>query len=190
MSDFGGDHVFDDTFEAPAIREGLPREYRMRADSHYVDQIAASASGQPVRMIPVGAIDVTDVAAPATLRQLVESIRRHGIIQPLLVRRQESRYAVIAGRKRLLAATTLRLATVPCLVHDVTDAEASSLADADNLHLRGPFDPGSSADRAGGDEELLGGLAARAWAELPQGEIKLERLPAGSRLTISICRTV
>jgi hypothetical protein len=53
----------------------------------------------------------------------------------LLVRRQDSRYAVVAGRKRLAAAQTLRLATVPCLVHDVDEAQAAALEAADNLRV-------------------------------------------------------
>lgn len=194
MSESGSDHVVDDTVEEIS-REGLPREYRMRADRHYVDQLASSSSGQPVRMIPVTALDGADAFPPSsgTLRQLIESIRRHGIVHPLLVRRQDARYAVIAGRKRLAAAATLRLAAVPCLVHDVTEAEATVLAEADNLRATGtdirlPAERESSADRAYGDEALLGTLAAKAWTELPQGEIKLERQPDASRLTVVIGR--
>src|SRR5438874_8804659 len=38
-------------------REGLPRGYRMRADKHYVDQLAAPSAGLPVRMLPIAQID-------------------------------------------------------------------------------------------------------------------------------------
>jgi hypothetical protein len=135
--------VFDEPIEFP--REGLPREYRMRADAHYVDQISASSSAQPVRMIPVSTLDGPDSCSPARLRPLIESIRQHGILQPLLVRRQDGRYRVIAGRKRLLAATTLHLSTVPCLVQELTEADAAAMAAADNLRVAAADPPTARA---------------------------------------------
>ena len=114
-------------------REGLPSGYRMRADRHYVDQLAAPAAGQPVRMLPIAQVELETPRPQADLRPLIESVRVHGIVQPLLVRRRDSRFVVVAGRKRLLAAQMLRLQTVPCLVHEVTDSEAALLASADNL---------------------------------------------------------
>jgi hypothetical protein len=116
-------------------REGLPSGYRMRADRHYVDQLAAPAAGQPVRMLPIAQVELESPRPQADLRPLIESIRVHGIVQPLLVRRQDSRFVVVAGLKRLLAAQMLRLQTVPCLVHELTDAEAAALATADNLSV-------------------------------------------------------
>jgi hypothetical protein len=121
--------------ESVSGREGLPPSYRMRADRHYVDQLAAPSAGQPVRMLPVTQIEYDAVRPQSDIRPLIESIRVHGIVQPLLVRRQNSRYVVVAGRKRLLAAQMLRLQAAPCLVHELTDAEAVSLAAADNLSI-------------------------------------------------------
>jgi hypothetical protein len=119
-------------------REGLPPGYRMRADRHYVEQLAAPAAGQPVRMLPIGQIDVETQRPHADLRPLIESVRVHGIVQPLLVRRRDARFVVVAGRKRLLAAQMLRLQSVPCLVHELNDSEAAALAVADNLSVGQP----------------------------------------------------
>jgi hypothetical protein len=124
------DDVVDD---APRKeREGLPRSYRMRADPHYVEQLNAPMAAQPVRMVAITEIDA-DVSDQKGLRPLVESIRKLGIVHPLLVRRRSGRYSLIAGRKRLSAAHTLRLSSVPCLVHDVDDAQSLALAAADGL---------------------------------------------------------
>lgn len=117
-------------------REGLPSGYRMRADRHYVDLLASPSAALPVRMVAVNQIDSDGTVARNDLQPLVESVRLLGIIQPLLVRRRDSRYAVMAGRKRLAVAQTLRLAMVPCLVHDVDDAQAAALEAADNLTVR------------------------------------------------------
>jgi ParB/RepB/Spo0J family partition protein len=114
------------------VREGLPKTYRMRADRHYVDQLD-SPIGNPVRMITTAQIDSPTAIPQSELRSLIESVRATGIVHPLLVRRHRSRYAVIAGRKRLAVAQILRLETVPCLLHDVTDVEAAGLAAADNV---------------------------------------------------------
>jgi hypothetical protein len=54
-----------------------------------------------------------------------------------MVRRRETGYQVIAGRKRLTAAKTLQFTTVPCLVRDLTDAEVEALAAADNVRMIG-----------------------------------------------------
>lgn len=117
-------------------REGLPRNFRMRADRHYVDQLAASSADQPVRMLPLSQIDSSDAESENDLRPLIESIRLHGIVHPLLVRRCDAGFVVVAGRKRLSAARALRLATVPCLVRELTDTEADALAAADNVAIR------------------------------------------------------
>jgi hypothetical protein len=114
-------------------REGLPRTYRMRADRHYVDQLAAPVGGQPVRMLPVDQIDSEGSFSQTELRPLIESIRAHGLVHPLLVRSRGPRYAVVAGRRRLAAAQILALTSVPCLVHELDDTQAAALAAADNL---------------------------------------------------------
>jgi ParB/RepB/Spo0J family partition protein len=110
----------------------------MRADMHYVDQLAAPAGGPPVRFIEIDQIATKHTAHPGDLRPLIESIRSHGILHPLLVTRNEIGYAVIAGHKRLAAARLLRLTTVPCFVHAVDEARAALLADADNLQTAAP----------------------------------------------------
>jgi hypothetical protein len=112
-------------------REGLPRGYRMRADAHYVEQLS-SQGFQLVRLIPAREID-TIAPTPADLEPLVQSIRAHGVLHPLLVRRHASRYSIIGGRRRLAAAQVAGLLVVPCLIHEVDDAEAELLARAQNL---------------------------------------------------------
>jgi hypothetical protein len=89
-------------------------------------------------MLPIGQVEADTQRPHADLRPLIESVRVHGIVQPLLVRRRESRFLVVAGRKRLLAAQMLRLQSVPCLIHELNDSEAAALAAADNLSVGQP----------------------------------------------------
>jgi hypothetical protein len=115
-------------------REGLPRSYRMRADKHYVEQLSSRSGGQPVRIIPLDQLTAVEPPHETDLGPLLQSVRTLGVVHPLLVRRSGSAaYVVVAGRKRLAAAQILRLPAVPCLVHDLDDAEAAAMARADNL---------------------------------------------------------
>ena len=111
-------------------REGLPRNYRMRADSHYVDELGA----QPViRLMAPGQIECRDLPAADGLDSLTRSIAAHGVLQPLLLRKHGARHILVAGRQRLAAAIAAGTKAVPCLVHDVDAAGAEALALADNL---------------------------------------------------------
>ena len=77
-----------------------------------------------------------DCASPASLEgldALTQSIATHGLVQPLIVRRQNGRYKLIAGRKRLSAAIAAGLNAVPCLLHDLEENAAAWIAEADNL---------------------------------------------------------
>ena len=69
----------------------------------------------------------------AKLRELAESIRTQGIIQPILVRRDGADYRLIAGERRWRAAQLAGLHEVPAVVRDVTAAEAFELALVENL---------------------------------------------------------
>src|SRR5512144_2976346 len=102
--------------ETPAAREGLPPGYRMRHDAHYVDRLSEPAAPQ-VQLIRVTDIDgarPNAAAAARDLAPLVGSIRRFGLLQPLLVRRHNGRYNLIAGGRRLAAAVAAGVSEVPC----------------------------------------------------------------------------
>ncbi|HZI80995.1 MAG TPA: ParB N-terminal domain-containing protein [Vicinamibacterales bacterium] len=114
-----------------AIREGLPPAYRMRADAHYVEQLDAPTNPS-VRLIDARTIEVRG-EDPRPAAQFVESIKRHGVLQPILVETRGSRYRLIAGRKRLAAAISAGLREVPCLVQRVDEEQAGQLAEATNL---------------------------------------------------------
>ncbi|MBI2303418.1 MAG: ParB/RepB/Spo0J family partition protein [Chloroflexi bacterium] len=75
---------------------------------------------------------------PAALQELAESIREHGLLQPLLVTRQPGPlespcYQVIAGERRWQAARLAGLSKVPVIVKEVTPQETLELALVENL---------------------------------------------------------
>ena len=67
------------------------------------------------------------------LAELVESIRQHGIIQPLVVRTIAGRHELIAGERRWRAAQEAGLAQVPIIVRTATDLEVLELSLIENL---------------------------------------------------------
>ena len=115
------------------VREGLPAGYRMRADSHYVEQLDVRTPSAPIRLIDVHAIETGLSHADPPSAAFIESIKRHGVLQPLLIENRSGKYRVIAGRRRLTAAIAAGLRDVPCLVHHVDPAQAEQLALASNL---------------------------------------------------------
>jgi len=74
--------------------------------------------------------------APESLNELVESIRQHGVLQPLLVRPSGAQYQLIAGERRLLAARQAGLETVPCRVLELEDRAMCEAALEENLKRR------------------------------------------------------
>jgi len=69
----------------------------------------------------------------STLNELTDSIKQHGILQPLLVRTAGGGYQLIAGERRLIAARKAGLQEVPCRVMDLTDQQVSEVALEENL---------------------------------------------------------
>lgn len=68
-----------------------------------------------------------------SLQELAESIRQHGVIQPLLVRRSGTGYELLAGERRWRAARVAGVTAVPCLVRDASDEQTLALALVENL---------------------------------------------------------
>jgi len=68
------------------------------------------------------------------LKELADSIRTNGVIQPILVRETEAGFEVIAGQRRLRAAKLTGLEYIPALVRDAGDQEMLELALVENIH--------------------------------------------------------
>lgn len=70
---------------------------------------------------------------PQLIEELAASIRERGLIQPLVVRKVDDHYELIAGERRLRAVTSLGMATVKVVVHEASDQEVAELALIENL---------------------------------------------------------
>ena len=146
------------------VREGLPPAYRMRADSHYVEQLDAE-NPAPVRLIETRVIDVRG-EEPRLAAPFVDSVRRHGILQPILVQPRGNRFRLIAGRKRLAAAQAAGVREVPCLVQRVDEDQANLLADAANTPAQeAPSASGAAATPVSTAALVNAGLATEQLAQ-------------------------
>ena len=100
----------------------------------------SSPSGR-MRDIPVGAVRPNPYQPRLHLdeeeiRELAESIREVGVLQPLLVRPLEDGYELVAGERRLRAAKEAGLSTVPALIMEVDPFAQQLLALVENLQRR------------------------------------------------------
>ena len=68
-----------------------------------------------------------------SISALAESIKQHGILQPLLVRPYGSGYQIVAGERRWRAARMLGLSEVPVQIKELSDLEAMQIALIENL---------------------------------------------------------
>ena len=67
------------------------------------------------------------------LMQLGESIKQHGIMQPIIVKKENDTYRIVAGERRWRAARLAGLTTVPVIVKDISNKEVMEIALIENL---------------------------------------------------------
>ena len=67
------------------------------------------------------------------MEELSDSIKKYGVIQPLIVRKQGSRYEIIAGERRWRAAKMAGLREVPVIIKNYTDQEIVEISLIENI---------------------------------------------------------
>ncbi|MBH1988447.1 MAG: ParB/RepB/Spo0J family partition protein [Myxococcaceae bacterium] len=71
---------------------------------------------------------------PEALEELASSIKKHGILQPIVVRKDpKGSYEIVAGERRWRAAERAGLKTVPCIISEVSDRDLLTLALVENI---------------------------------------------------------
>lgn len=68
-----------------------------------------------------------------SLEELRDSIKQYGVIQPIVVRKKDDKYEIIAGERRWRAAKEAKLDKIPCIIKDVDDKQALKLALIENI---------------------------------------------------------
>ena len=70
------------------------------------------------------------------LKELASSIKEHGVIQPIIVRKLGDKYEIIAGERRYKASTLAGLTKIPAIIRNMDDKEASKVALLENLQRK------------------------------------------------------
>ena len=98
-----------------------------------VETASAGLEQVPVDLIDPNPFQPRSAFPEETLRGLAESIRSSGVLQPILVRRVDGKYQLIAGERRLRAARMAGLQAVPAVIRDLGDRETLELAVTENV---------------------------------------------------------
>ena len=121
-----------------ALGKGLGALISARPASPIVSPTPVTESGERVQLVPLDQVSSSPfqprtVFRDELLQELVDSIREHGIIQPLIVRRRGEKFELIAGERRWRAAQRVGLADVPIIAREASDQDVLELALIENL---------------------------------------------------------
>lgn len=87
----------------------------------------------PIELVDAGPMQPRTFFDEGALSSLAESIKAHGVVQPVLLRRRAGRYELVAGERRLRAAKLAGLTTVPAVVREVADEDLLEVALIENI---------------------------------------------------------
>lgn len=129
-------------------RKGLPKDFKLRHDMHYVEQFVNRTGGKPVgRMIAIDRLTPNPQqprSEMGNLGELVASIKEKGVLEPLLVRPSDvgGRFMIIAGERRYRASVDAGLTELPCIELDVDDRAVAEISLIENLQRKdlSPFE--------------------------------------------------
>ncbi len=123
-------------------KKGLPDNFKLRHDSHYVELLTSRGAGAPVgRMIPIEKLAPNPLQPRVEigdLTELVLSIEEKGVLEPLLVRPSDvgGRFMIISGERRYRASLEAGLTELPCIEMDVDDRAVAEISLIENLQRK------------------------------------------------------
>ena len=123
-------------------KRGLPENFTLRHDSHYVELLTSRGAGAPVgRMIPIDKLEPNPLQPRVEigdLTELVLSVREKGVLEPLLVRPSEvgGRFMIISGERRYRASLEVGLVELPCIEMNVDDRAVAEISLIENLQRK------------------------------------------------------
>lgn len=119
-----------------ALGKGLGALIRKQGgepDATHADGGSGHAREIPIDQVVPSPLQPRTHFIETPLEELVESIRQHGIIQPLIVRKVDGKFELIAGERRWRASKKLGLNTVPVIEREASDRDVLEMALIENL---------------------------------------------------------
>lgn len=177
---------------------GLDRMFSVRKQKNPAPVVEEKKAGEQVGEVPVKNLKPNPYQPrktfdPDQLKELEESIRQSGVIQPLIVRKKGRQYEIVAGERRWRAAKAAGLDQVPVVVRDYDDAAMMEVALVENMQ-RSDLDP---MEEARGIQHLMASLqltqeeAARKLGKsraAVANALRLLKLPSGAAELVSAGR--
>jgi ParB family chromosome partitioning protein len=119
-------------------RSGLGKGLGALIETPSVAPRADAESGERVHQLNLASVVPSALQprkdfAREALQELIDSIRQHGIIQPLIVRQVGARFELIAGERRWRAAQEIGLTQVPVIIRSASDLEVLEISLIENL---------------------------------------------------------
>ncbi|MBD1998035.1 ParB/RepB/Spo0J family partition protein [Leptolyngbya sp. FACHB-541] len=113
----------------------MPRRNSLKDEWQFEPEATSDKQSLPVESIILPASQPRRYFDPEKLRQLTESVRQHGILEPILVRPSQKKglYELVAGERRFRAAQEVGLSSVPVTIRELSDEESLQLALVENL---------------------------------------------------------
>lgn len=113
----------------------MPRRNSLKDEWQFDSTPVSDKQSLSIKAITLPANQPRRYFDPEKLRQLTESIRQHGILEPLLVRptAKDGLYELVAGERRFRAAQEIGLDSVPVTIRELSDENALQLALVENL---------------------------------------------------------
>ena len=104
----------------------------------YTKEIVENAKSSDILEIPLSEIRSNPYQPrkefnEETIKELAESIKEHGIIEPIIVKKSIKGYELVAGERRTKAAKLAGLTTIPAVIKEFTDQEMMEVALIENI---------------------------------------------------------
>lgn len=125
------------------MKKGLGRGFESLIPTNLIDETFDPTAQQDVKVSRLRDI-VIDKIIPdpnqprrffdeTALSELAESVREHGVVQPIVVTPKDGKYLIVAGERRWRAAKRADLAEVPCIVRSMSDQNRLEISLIENL---------------------------------------------------------
>lgn len=129
-----------------SIKKGLGRSFESLIPTAVIDEMYDPTADQDVKVSQLKEIPLDKVAPDANqprrhfdekaLAELAESVKHHGVIQPIVVTSKDGKFIIVAGERRYRAAKMSSLKTIPAIVRKLSDQHRLEVSLIENLQRR------------------------------------------------------
>ncbi|HEU5138733.1 MAG TPA: nucleoid occlusion protein [Bacillales bacterium] len=115
------------------MKRPISKLFKTEKEEEFVDTDKDQVQKIPIERIVPNRFQPRTVFKDERIDELSQTIQTHGMIQPIVVRKWEDKYEIIAGERRWRAVTKLGWKLVPAILKEYGDAETASVALIENL---------------------------------------------------------